>query len=166
MRKGELLRAAHSERADYLPELPEGDFYDPSLHGPELSRPFRALRVWLCAQVFGMRKIRAAIREKRELTLRAYNALRDEESIEIVAPPDLSLFAWYVKTASGRIEDDGTATRELVERVTARGKVMISGCVTKGRYLARVCVLSFRTHEDRIDDFVSAVRDEARLLAR
>ena len=166
VRNGALLRAAHAERADYLPELPEGEFYDPSLHGPELSRPFRALRVWLCVQVFGMRKIRAAIKEKRELTLRAYEALRDEASIKIVTPPDLSLFAWYVRSASGRVEDDDAATRQLVERVTARGKVMISGCVTGGRYLARICVLSFRTHADRIEDFVTAVREEARDLER
>jgi aromatic-L-amino-acid decarboxylase len=37
---------------------------------------------------------------------------------------------------------------------SARGRVMISGAVAGGRYVGRVCVLSFRTHAAQIDDLV------------
>ena len=50
VRDGSALRAAHEATADYLPAMPHpDDFYDPSQHGPDLSRGFPGLRVWLSA---------------------------------------------------------------------------------------------------------------------
>jgi aromatic-L-amino-acid decarboxylase len=42
---------------------------------------------------------------------------------------------------------------------TRRGRVMITGAMARGRYLGRVCVLSFRTHQDRIDALVEDLRE-------
>jgi len=59
--------------------------------------------------------------------------------------------------------DEDRATKALMEQVTGRGRVMVTGCTTKGRYLGRVCVLSFRTHQERIDalveDCAASIRD-------
>jgi hypothetical protein len=41
---------------------------------------------------------------------------------------------------------------------------MITGCTVDGRVLARVCVLSFRTRQDRIDDLVLHVAEESERL--
>ena len=72
MRDGAALRAAHEATADYLPAMPHPeDFYDPSQHGPDLSRGFPGLRVWLCVKLFGAAAFRAAIAEKRALALDA-----------------------------------------------------------------------------------------------
>ena len=72
MRDGAALRAAHEATADYLPAMPHpDDFYDPSQHGPELSRGFPGLRVWLSVKLFGAAAFRAAIAEKRALALDA-----------------------------------------------------------------------------------------------
>jgi len=50
-----------------------------------------------------------------------------------------------------------------MERTTARGRVMVTGCTAHGRYLGRVCVLSFRTHAAQIDalvdDMATAIAD-------
>jgi aromatic-L-amino-acid decarboxylase len=50
-----------------------------------------------------------------------------------------------------------------MERTTARGRVMVTGCTAHGRYLGRVCVLSFRTHQAQIDalidDFAATIED-------
>jgi aromatic-L-amino-acid decarboxylase len=66
------------------------------------------------------------------------------------------------------MEDENAATRALMDGVTARGRVMLTGCtVDDGRYLGRVCVLSFRTRQDRIDACVEDVAAEsAAILAR
>src|SRR5262249_47121740 len=66
VRDGAALRAAHEATADYLPPMPHPDeFYDPSQHGPELSRGFPGLRVWLSIKLFGAAAFRAAMAEKR-----------------------------------------------------------------------------------------------------
>jgi aromatic-L-amino-acid decarboxylase len=41
-----------------------------------------------------------------------------------------------------------------MEQTTARGRVMVTGCTAHGRFLGRVCVLSFRTHQPQIDALV------------
>ena len=60
VRDGAALRAAHEATAAYLPQVPHPeDYYDPSQHGPELSRGFPGLRVWLSVKLFGTAAFRA-----------------------------------------------------------------------------------------------------------
>jgi aromatic-L-amino-acid decarboxylase len=42
---------------------------------------------------------------------------------------------------------------------TARGRVMVTGAVARGRFVGRVCVLSFRTHAEQIDWLVQDLGD-------
>jgi aromatic-L-amino-acid decarboxylase len=152
VRDGAALRAAHEATADYLPAMPHpDDFYDPSQHGPDLSRGFPGLRVWLCVKLYGAAAYRAAIAEKRELALDAWRRLSALPHLVIDAPPELSLFAFHVTWPGASREQEDAATRRLMDRTTARGRVMITGAVARRRYLGRVCVLSFRTHAQQID---------------
>src|SRR6185312_2111696 len=147
VRDGSALRAAHEASAGYLPSMPHPeDFYDPSQHGPELSRGFPGLRVWLCVKLYGSAVFRAAISEKRALALDAERRVAALPGIAIDAPPDLSLFAFHLTWPGATLADEDAATRALMEQTTARGRVMVTGCTAHGRYLGRVCVLSFRTH--------------------
>jgi len=155
VRDGAALRAAHEATAAYLPAMPHpADFYDPSQHGPELSRGFPGLRVWLAVKLYGAAAYRAAIAEKRALTLEAFDRIAALPHVVIDAAPELSLFAFHLTWPGATREDEDRATKALMTRVTARGRVMLTGATAHGRYLGRVCVLSFRTHQDRIDALV------------
>ena len=152
VRDGAALRVAHEATADYLPAMPHPeDFYDPSQHGPDLSRGFPGLRVWLTVKLYGAAAFRAAVTEKRALALDAFNRIAALPGIVIDAPPALSLFAFHVSWPGATLADEDTATRALMARTSARGRVMVSGAVTSGRFVGRVCVLSFRTHQGQID---------------
>jgi aromatic-L-amino-acid decarboxylase len=155
VRDGAALRAAHEATADYLPAMPHpADFYDPSQHGPELSRGFPGLRVWLSVKLFGAAAFREAIAEKRALTLDARRRVGALPGIVIDAEPDLSLFAFHLTWPGASRADEDAATRALMEKTTQRGRVMVTGCTAHGRALGRVCVLSFRTHQPQIDALV------------
>lgn len=166
VRDGAALRAAHEvPHAGYLPALPDaGEFYEPSVHGPELSRGFPGLRVWLCIKLFGAAKLRAAIAEKRALALDAAARVAAIPGIVMSAAPQLSLFAFHLTWNGATQEDEDRATRDLMDRVTARGRVMLTGCTAGGRFLGRVCVLSFRTRQAQIDACVEDLAAEAALL--
>ncbi|MEZ5420175.1 MAG: aminotransferase class V-fold PLP-dependent enzyme [Vicinamibacterales bacterium] len=155
VRDGADLRAAHEATADYLPPMPHpDDFYDPSQHGPDLSRGFPGLRVWLTVKLYGARTFREAIAEKRQLAVEAARRVAALPGIVIDAPPDLSLFAFHVTWPGATADEEDAATQALMTKTTARGRVMITGAVARGRYVGRVCVLSFRTHTREIDQLV------------
>jgi aromatic-L-amino-acid decarboxylase len=155
VRDGAALRAAHEATADYLPTMPHpADFYDPSQHGPELSRGYPGLRVWLSVKLFGAAAFREAISEKRALTLEAGRRVAALPGIVIDAEPELSLFAFHLTWPGASIAEEDAATRALMENTTRRGRVMVTGCTAHGRALGRVCVLSFRTHQPQIDALV------------
>jgi aromatic-L-amino-acid/L-tryptophan decarboxylase len=164
VRDGAALRAAHEATAAYLPAMPHPeDFYDPSQHGPELSRGFPGLRVWLSVKLFGAAAFRDAIAEKRALTVDAARRVADVPGIVMDAPPELSLFAFHLTRPGASRADEDAMTKALMERTTARRRVMVTGATAKGRYLGRVCVLSFRTHQEQIDalvdDFAAVVHE-------
>ena len=116
------------------------DFYDPSQHGPDLSRGFPGLRVWLTVKLYGAAAYRAAIAEKRALGLDAHRRLAALPGLAIDAALELSLFAFHVTwPAASLAEEDAAQTTADGSHHRARGRVMLSGAVARGRYRASVC---------------------------
>lgn len=164
VRDAAALRAVHAATAGYLPAQ-QSEFYDPSQYGPELSRGFPGLRVWMALKLFGAARYRAAIAEKRELAVWAAERVAQIPGVVMDAGPQLSLFAFHLEGPRlSTQEARNAATAALMERVTARGRVMLTGATVDGRYLARVCVLSFRTRMAEMEACVSQITEEARAL--
>jgi aromatic-L-amino-acid decarboxylase len=170
VRDGSALRAAHAARADYLPAPPGGsgedELYDPSQYGPDLSRGFPGLRIWLSVKIYGTSKFKAALREKRALAVEAAERIGRLPGIVMVAPPQLSLLAFHLAWPGASRDDENAATRELLERVVARGRVMVTGCLVDGRFLARVCVLSFRTRREHVEMCIAYLAEESAAILR
>ncbi len=162
VRDGEALRRAHTSQADYMQDLTQPDaltgFTDLS---PELSRDFRGLRVWLPLKLYGISAFRDQLTEKLALARRAYEELLQDERFELFDEPQLSVVAFALR---GCGDEADRRSEELRRRVNARGRVFLSSTRLKGRFALRICVLSFRTHADRIDAAISALREEARAL--
>jgi aromatic-L-amino-acid decarboxylase len=151
VRDAGALRRAHSVHAEYLPPVPEDpDFVDYSTVSPELSRDFRGLRVWLPIKMHGIGAFRRALDEKLDLAAWAAAELRKVPGVEIVAEPQLSLLAFRVVRPGLDEAALDDLNRRVMEAVNARGRVYITSTTARGRFLIRICVLSFRTHMDRM----------------
>jgi aromatic-L-amino-acid decarboxylase len=158
---GSVLKAANSATASYMPESQnDSELYDPHQFGPDLSRDFPGLRVWLTLKIYGAARYRAALLEKRALALEAHERMAAIPHIVLDAPPQLSLFPFHVEWPGATVAQQNAATRELLERVAARGKVMLSGFEHAGRFLGRVCILSFRTRRSRVETCIEQVAEE------
>jgi aromatic-L-amino-acid decarboxylase len=114
--------------------------------------------------VYGATRFRAALAEKRALAMQAAGRIAALPGIVMVAPPQLSLFAFHVTKPGATLDEENRVTADLLERVTRRGRVMLTGCTVDGRFLGRVCVLSFRTRQAQIDACVEDVAVELRSL--
>jgi len=130
---------------------------------PELSRSFRGLAAWLPIKMHGLGPFRRNLDEKLDLARRAAEELRRRPGVEIVAEPQLSLLAFRVVRPSLAPEAVDALNRRVLVAVNARGRVHLTGTVAKGRYVLRICVLSFRTHADRmqaaLEDFDAALSE-------
>ncbi|MCB9880267.1 MAG: aminotransferase class V-fold PLP-dependent enzyme [Planctomycetes bacterium] len=166
VRDGRDLRRVHGASADYLPSNPDDEVYDIASYGPELSRPFRGLRIWLPMMLYGAARFRAAIAEKRSLAVLAHERIAALPNVRVALPPTLSLFAFRIEHPDRSPEDNDRSTRDLIAGVTALGRVMISGCRESGRDFARVCVLSFRSRRTQIEQLVADVAEVAARTGR
>jgi aromatic-L-amino-acid decarboxylase len=159
VRDGGALRRAHGLHADYLPSRPpDPEFVDWSEVSPELSRPFRGLRVWLPVKLMGIAPFRRALDEKLDLAASASAELRRIAGIEIVAEPQLSLLAFRLVREGLDPASLDALNRRFLERVNARKRVYLTGTVAHGRFVLRICVLSFRTHQDRMTAALEDIR--------
>ena len=150
VRDAGLLRLAHSMHADYLPAFQQSDeLVDFCELSPELSRDFRGLRVWLPLKLFGVEPFRQQLDEKLDLAAYAAEELRKMEGMELVAEPQLSILAFR------HISLDN---RELLRRINARKRVMLTPAVIEGQFVIRICVVSHRTHRDRIEMCLEDIR--------
>jgi aromatic-L-amino-acid decarboxylase len=163
----EDLRRAHAVGSSYLPPpQTDPDAWDFADLGPELSRDYRGLRVWLPLRLHGFSVFRAALDEKLALARQAAEATRKLPTVRLVSEPVLSLFAFRAEPA-GEADLDAVNRRWLA-RVNQRQRVFLTGATvfdpaSGGQiFVLRVCILSFRTHRERI---ASLVEDLAAALA-
>jgi aromatic-L-amino-acid decarboxylase len=153
-RDGGALRAAHEVQAHYLP-APSDDpgLPDFSSYGPELTRDFRGLRLWLPLHLHGVQAFIDALDEKIDLARTLHAALSAIPELELAPGPDLSLVAFRPRSDS-----DADALR-LLERVNGSGRMWLSSAPVRGRTFLRMCVLSHRTRADRLQEAAQIIRD-------
>jgi aromatic-L-amino-acid decarboxylase len=161
VRDGGSLASVHREGASYVQDVTRAGALGFADLSPELSRDFRGLRIWLPIQLHGLQAFREQLQEKLELARFAHARLAAEPSLEIIDPPQLSTVAF---TCRGAGDAANAAAAELLRRVNARRRVFLSSTRMGGRFVLRICVLSFRTHRDRVEEAVDAIVEEARRL--
>ncbi len=151
------LRFPRGLADSYMPPLDDADLrFEYAEIGPELSRDFRGLRVWLALRHFGLAPFRENLREKWRLARELAVALATVPAIEVVTEPELT-----VLTLRMRDDPDDRLTRELLTRVNASGRAFLTTCRLDGRLVIRVCLLGFRVDEASVAGLLELLREEA-----
>lgn len=150
------LRAAHTAEADYLQDLAASDeLADFSDLGPELTRDSRGLRLWLPLHLHGVAAFREALDEKIDLARWAYAELANDDEIELVLRPDLTVLVF-------RSPHGEEASRQMLRRINAERRVFLSSTRVAGEFALRMCVLSHRTHREHVERAVAGIRRAAK----
>jgi aromatic-L-amino-acid decarboxylase len=160
VRDGAALRDAHFEGAAYLQDLPPtGELPNYAELSPELSRDNRGFRVWFPLRLHGVGAFRDALDEKLELSDRLHAALADDPNLDVPFAPQLTVVPFRMRDA------DRATNVELLRRINASKRVFLSSTVVRGVYTIRACIVSHRTHADRVDECAEIVRKAAAELA-
>ncbi len=162
VKEGELLRSAHMLTAEYLMDhtTPEWEV-DSSEYSPELSRAYRGLRVWLPLKLFGVKAFRENLAEKLQLTQWMYKRFLEEPGFECMAAPELSVIVFRYRPKKGDIEE---FNRKLLAYIVKSKKLFLSSTLLKGKFVIRVCILSFRTHQAEVEEALEIIRKAAKKL--
>jgi len=168
-RNDAAVRAAFStEEADYIKTHGYSDdeafaFWD---YGVELSRRFRALKVWLTLQYYGSRRIAQAISE--DIALAAYlgELVSNAEDFELLAPVELSICCFrYVPRRGMSDQELNQINEKIMETVQKGGRAYLSNATVNGKFALRACITNFRTTKADIDETIAAVREAGKTLA-
>jgi aromatic-L-amino-acid/L-tryptophan decarboxylase len=155
VRDGRHLLASFSASADYIRPLGESEVGpSPADLSPELTRHFRALRLWLPLQLAGVAAFRAAQAEKLALARYLHARLSEIQGFDPGPLPDLSIVAFRYRPRSG---DPDAFNERLLRHVQEEGRVMLSGTRIDGRFTLRCAILSFRTHLEHVDEVIEAL---------
>jgi glutamate/tyrosine decarboxylase-like PLP-dependent enzyme len=170
-------RTAFATDADYIKVQEQNEsesfaFWD---YGIELSRRFRALKIWMTLRHYGVQRIAAAI--AHDMAMAQYLSARVEaaEDFELMAPVELSIccFRYLPAGMQARLAQAGDAERRgleaeldelnlrLMHAVQRGGRAYLSSANIHGRFALRACIINFRTTEADIDATLDIVRDAA-----
>ncbi len=146
VRDREALPHAFASTAEYMREA-EGAPEEVNFrnYGLQLTRQFRALKLWMSLQVFGADAFARAIDHGIACAEYAERHLRESTRWEVVTPASLA-----VVTFRRRDADDG-AQRRIARSVNAGGDAMVITTVVDSRSVLRLCTINPRTTEADID---------------
>lgn len=122
---------------------------------PELTKHFRAMRLWLPLRLFGLTPFRAALNEKILLTDYFYNRISEIPRIQVVCPPQLSIVAFRYIPDSGDVNE---FNQHLINKINDDGRVYFSSTRLAGQFYLRMACLNFRTHLQEIDLALDVIR--------
>lgn len=131
--------------------------------GPELTRGFKALKVWMSFKAQGIPAF-AEIIEQNVAQARAFaERVALVPQVEISAPVSLNIVCWRMVPAGFTDDQCDALNKELLLRIQESGLAVPSGSLVNGRYVIRVCITNHRT---RWADLVAFADGIAPLAAR
>ena len=165
-RDRDLARRTFAHTDDYVASFADDPleafmFFEESI---ELSRRFRALKVWLSVRFHGLGAYRASIREDLELAERLAQMIEDSDDLELLAPVELSAVCFRARQTSTANLD--SFNRSVLAAVNERGRVYISNATINGTFALRACITNHRTSGEDLDALIDEVKTVAAALTK
>lgn len=158
-----LLRETFQILPEYLKDVDraaeEINFCD---YGIQLTRGFRALKLWMALQVFGLSAFRQAVARGPALGELAEQTLRRSPHWEIVTPAQLGVVTFRPALAGRSAAEVDTVCRRLVDEMIVDGFAMVSSTMLRGRIVLRLCTINPRATDDDIRETVRRLEQFAR----
>jgi glutamate/tyrosine decarboxylase-like PLP-dependent enzyme len=161
------LAAAFRKFPEYLASDPESPFPGPAWfaeRGVELSRGFKALKVWMGLKTHGTRAYGRAIENDVALARLLGDEVDRRPDFEKMAEQVLSIanFRWRPPDTTLTEPEIDRLNRRIVNRLVGDGSFFLAPTILKGRAALRVCIVNFRTTEEDL----TFLLDEAARVGR
>jgi glutamate/tyrosine decarboxylase-like PLP-dependent enzyme len=176
VRHRERLRRAFSISAPYLRDCRESEdeVLDYLEYGPQMSRGFRALKVWMVLRFFGAGGLRSLFAKNLSLARHLHKLVAEHPDFEVLHDPTLYLYCFrYVPNtlSERRAEPEVEAyldrlNQEIADSIQRSGLALIMTTRIRGRVAIRMSICSQRTLEQDINATFEALAGWGRELSR
>ncbi|TVP58486.1 MAG: cytochrome D ubiquinol oxidase subunit I [Gemmatimonadales bacterium] len=159
IRDGELHRATFESRRDYLTSQERGAasgepwFCD---FGPELSRGFRALKVWFTLRHYGIERLGQMVERACDQATHLGDRVEAEAELELMAPVTLNVVCFRFRDDTATPAELDRLNREILTELHERGLAVPSPTRVGDQFALRVCICNHRTGPDDIDALAEA----------
>ena len=167
-RSSEAAQKAFAHTGEYARSLSQDPvegfcFFEESM---ELSRRFRALKLWLSLRYHGMSAFRESIANDIKHAHRLAGMIEREPKLELLAPVELSAVCFRNRGSGPMTEDElNRFNAAVLKSVVQRGRVYLSNAMLRGKFALRACIVNHRTRESDLESVISevlAVAEEVR----
>ena len=133
------------------------NFSDRSL---QLSRSFRALKIWISVQVFGMSALRQAVSRGMDLAAQAQDYVRESPFLELLNPASLGVVCFRFNPGKNNIDENGLEqlNRTVLARIFWEDPAFLSSTSLKGIFALRLCIINHNTTWDDVRETLEAVK--------
>ena len=144
---------AHHYTANYMQDaLDENSPINPADVSPELTKHFRALRMWFPLKLHGLAPFVACLEEKLLLT-QYFREKLVELGFHVGPEPELSVsYFWYPA------KNENEFNKKLMQAIHKNGAVFLSSTNLNGKFVIRMAILSFRTNKETIDKALDMIK--------
>jgi glutamate/tyrosine decarboxylase-like PLP-dependent enzyme len=124
----------------------------------QLSRSFRALKVWMSIQTFGMAAFRRAVSKGMELAARAEQYVRESPTLELPTPASLGIVCFRVNPSDADPDEEvlEQINRKVLARIFWEDRAFLSSTLVHGTFALRLCIINHTTTWDDVRETLEA----------
>ena len=154
------LKKAFAVRPDVLQDTIWGkDHPNFADYGLQLSRSFRALKIWMSVQTFGMAAFRRAVSKGMELSAQAEEYVRESSMLEALNSATLGIVCFRVNPADEELDEEALdkINRIVLARMFWDDRAFMSSTMLRGKFALRMCIVNYATTWDDVRETLEAV---------
>ena len=168
VREDQHLRRAFRLEAEYLEDaVGEAEEINFSAYGIQLTRSFRALKLWMTLKVFGRRHVATAVRRGFERAEQAARLLRARPGWRVVTPAQMGIVTFRCEPDGWSADRCDRLNRRLAPAVNEEGNAFLTQTTLEDQPVLRLCPINPRTTStdlretiDRLDAIHTTLADE------
>ena len=154
------LRRAFQVHAEYLEDaVGEADEVNFSDYGIQLTRSFRALKLWMTLKVYGRRRMAGAVQRGFERADEAEALFRARDEWEVVTPSQMGIVSFRCVPEGWTEAEVDALNRRLGPAISEEGTAMVTKTTLDGRPVLRFCPINPRTTPADIEQVVQRLDD-------
>ena len=128
-------------------------------HGIQLSRGFRALKLWLSLKTFGLEEFKKAVSKGIKLAQFAQQETSRYKEIELITPAQIGIINFRFNPGNSTEHQLNELNKRTIEKIVEDGFAMISSTSLQGMVVIRLCIINPRTTEEDIRQTISRLSD-------